>query len=387
MERRPEKIRVALLGDARQVHIHRWSRYLDEMGFDVLTLSLEPVKGVGGFRRRIGVPSFLPDFARYPLAVPPIRGVLARFRPDVVSAHFVPNYGVIAALAGRKPWVLSAWGSDVMVLPEKSAFHMWRTRFVVRRAAYITSDAAVMTRRLVELGASADRVITFPYGVDRKAFFPAAPAPSPQQSRGVPSIICNRKLEAVYNVGSVVDAFAPVKLSHPDARLTLAGSGSESQSLAERARRSGLENAVQFAGDVPHEKMPDLLRANDIFVSVTLSDTTSVSLLEAMACGLFPVVSDIPANREWIEDGVNGFVVDPRDAGAIASAIIAAWENSELRESAAQKNASLIETRADWYQNMSVVNDLFRRLAGRMDVRVMGGSPPQRRNNGASTHP
>jgi len=369
MEERSEKIRVALLGDARQVHIHRWSRYLDEAGFDVLTLSLEPVKGVSGFRRRISVPFFIPDFARYPLAVPVVRGVLGRFRPDVVSAHFVPNYGMIAALGGREPWVLSTWGSDVMVLPAKSAFHMWRTRFVIRRAAYITSDADVMTRRLIELGASADRVITFPYGVDRKAFFPFSTMPGGPAAKaegGGPAILCNRKMEPVYNIPTLVDGFAEALRLLPEARLTLAGSGSQSQPLADRTRRAGVERAVRFTGDVPHDKMPDLLRDHDIFVTVALSDTTSVSLLEAMACGLFPIVSDIPANREWIEDGVNGFVVDPGDAGAVARAIAAAWENRDLRESAAKKNAGLIETRADWYQNMSVVNDLFRRLAGRM---------------------
>jgi glycosyltransferase involved in cell wall biosynthesis len=386
MEKPSDKIRIALLGDARQVHIHRWSRYLDEMGFDVLTLSLEPVKGVSGFRRRIGVPSFLPDFVRYPLAVPQIRGVLARFRPDVVSAHFVPNYGVIAALVRRSPWVLSAWGSDVMLLPERSAFHMRRTRFVIRRADYITSDADVMSRRLVELGAAAERVITFPYGVDRKVFFPAAAAPSPAGRKG-PSILCNRKLERVYNVTAVIDAFSEVKRGLPCASLTIAGSGSLRRALEERARGAGLADAVRFAGDVPHAGMADLLREHDVFVSVALSDTTSVSLLEAIACGLYPVVSDIPANREWIEDGANGAVVDPADPSAIARAIADAWANRSLREEAAQKNAGLIETRADWYKNMSVVNDLFRRLAGRMDVRVKGGSPPQRRNNGASTHP
>ena len=366
MERGPEKIRVALLGDARQVHIHRWSRYLDEMGFDVLTLSLEPVKGVSGFRRRIGVPSFLPDFARYPLAAPAVRGALARFRPDVVSAHFVPNYGVIAALASRAPWVLSTWGSDVMLLPEKSAFHMWRTRFVVGRAAYITSDAEVMTRRLIELGARADRVITFPYGVDRTAFF-AAVAPDPgHNSAAGPSIVCNRKMEPVYNVSTLVDAFAAALPAFPGARLTLAGSGSQARALAGRVRTAGLDPSVRFTGDVPHEKIPALLREHSLFVSLALSDTTSVSLLEAMACGLFPIVSDIPANREWIEDGVNGSVVDPRDAKAIARALVTAWEDRPLRAAAAKKNAGLIETRADWYRNMSVVNDLFRKLAGRM---------------------
>ena len=364
-----EKIRVALLGDARQVHIHRWSRYLTDSGFEVLTLSLEPVRGVAGFRRQITVPSFLPDVVRYPLAVPTIRAVLRRFHPDVVNAHFVPNYGVIAALSGLSPWVLSAWGSDVMLLPEKSRFHMMRTRFAVRRAEYVTSDAEVMTRRLVELGARPDRVITFPYGVDRNTFFPPRAMSgdeTEQTESGGPAILCNRKMEPVYNILMLVDAFAEVLRSLPGARLTLAGSGSQRRAIEEHAQRTGVEKAVRFTGDVPHEKMPDLLREHDIFVSPALSDTTSVSLLEAMACGLFPVVSDIPANREWIEDGVNGSVVEPRDTSSLARAIVGAWKNRDLRESAVKKNAGLIETRADWFNNMSVVNDLFHRLAGRM---------------------
>jgi hypothetical protein len=135
------QIRVAVLGDARQVHIHRLSAYLAETGYGVLTLSLEPMDGVAGLRRRITVPSLLPDVFRYPLAVPAVRRALNHFDPHIVNAHFVPNYGLIAALMHFSPWVLSTWGSDIMVLPERSAFHMMRTRFVVRRAMLLAFSA------------------------------------------------------------------------------------------------------------------------------------------------------------------------------------------------------------------------------------------------------
>lgn len=348
-----------LLGDARQVHIHRWSRFLTDAGYDVLTVSLEPVDGAPGARERIAVTPLLPDVVRYPLAVFAVRKLLKRFDPHIVNAHFAPNYGVVAALSGSSPWVLSAWGSDIMVLPQKSAFHMWRTRFVVKRADAVTSDADVMSRRLVELGALPDRVVTFPYGVDRKVFHPPA-APAPSEG---PRVLCNRKMEAVYNLPTVIEAFTHVFVSLPQANLTLAGGGSLRRSLENAARRSAAANAIRFAGDVEHALVPDLLARHDIFVSVALSDTTSVSLLEAMACGLFPVVSDIPANREWIAHGKNGFVVPARDPEALARAIVGAWRDPELRASARRKNAEIIEARADWYRNMSIVDDLFRRLA------------------------
>jgi len=291
--------------------------------------------------------------------VPAVRRALDRFDPHVVNAHFVPNYGLIAALARVMPWVLSTWGSDIMLLPEKSLFHMMRTRFVVRRAAFVTSDADVMSRRIVELGARPERVVTFPYGVDRNIFHPAAPFPAGETLR----VLCNRKMEPIYDVGTIVAAFAEVSKSIPGARLTLAGSGSQRRALENRVQADALDLAVSFVGDVPHSAVPDLLRRHDIFISAALSDTTSVSLLEAMACGLFPVVSDIPANREWIEHGANGFIVPPRNPHALADAITEAWRNPGLRVAARQKNADLIEARADWYRNMSVVDDLFRRLA------------------------
>jgi len=355
-------IRILVLGDARQVHIHRWTEFLCGSGYETLTVSLEPTGGVQGAARFIRVPHALPDFVRYPSALPRIRGIIREFAPHLVNAHFLPNYGMIAALSGFSPWVLSAWGSDVMLLPAKSPFHMWRTRFVIGRADWITSDADAMTRRLIELGARHEKVLTFPYGVDRKTFHPAnATAPPPHSA---PRIICNRKLESVYNVSAVLEAFASVRKTLPQAALTIAGGGSLRRRLQETASRLGLGgDPVSFTGEVAHQKMPELLRAHDIFVSAAFSDTTSVSLLEAMACGLFPVVSDIAANREWIVHGENGWIVDPRDPGAISRALIAAWEDPALRAAAARKNASLIETRADWYRNMSVVDDLFHRLA------------------------
>lgn len=352
------KIRVLILGDARQVHIHRWSEFLAGAGFETLTVSLESVDGVAAAHKRIRVPRVLPDLIRYPAAVPFVLSVIRRFHPHIVNAHFVPNYGVIAAMSGFTPWVLSAWGSDIMTLPDKSIFHMERTRQVIRRASYITSDADVMSHRIIELGAHPDRVITFPFGVDRTKFFPADEPSTPDKLR----VISNRKMESIYNIDTLIRAFTDVAEEIPDAALTIAGSGSRRQTL--EAVANGIAN-IEFPGETPHDGVPAQLRAHSVFVSIALSDTTSVSLLEAMATGLFPIVSDIPANREWIEHGSNGFIVPPRDTTALARAIMDAWRNPRLRVSAAKRNADLIEARADWFQNMAIVKDLFNQIARR----------------------
>lgn len=346
------------MGDARQVHLRRWATYFLDAGYDVLTVSLEPGDGFPGPFCRIRVWDRLPDAARYPLAALRVMRIIDEFAPDVVSAHFVPNYGMIAALVCPKPWVMSTWGSDVMTDPDKSPFHRWRTRFVLRRAAFVTSDARVLTERILTFGVAEERIREFPYGVDT-ALFRAVPPPAGPG----PRIVSNRKLEALYSVGTALDAMAAVREALPDATLTVAGDGGERRALERRAAASPAAEAISFAGPVAHDRMPALLANHHIYLSTALSDTTSVSLLEAMACGLFPIVTDIPANREWITDGENGRLVPPGEALRLGVAIVDSWRNAELRAGARRINLRIIEERARWDNSMQPARQLFDMLA------------------------
>jgi glycosyltransferase involved in cell wall biosynthesis len=292
------------------------------------------------------------------LCIPAVRDLIHRFNPHVVNAHFVPNYGLMASLIGHKPWVLSTWGSDIMTDPEKSPLHRLRTKYVLQRATQVTSDAHVMTEKIVTMGVPGERVLTFPYGVDLDRFRPR------EDSLGDgPRILSNRKLAPVYSVSTVVDAFPAVREMFHQATLTIAGDGELRSDLSERAERSIARRAIVFVGNVEHDRIPALLRDHQIYVSTSLSDTTSVSLLEAMACGLFPIVSDIPANREWIEDGVNGCLVPVQQPMKLAMTIIEAWKDETMRTNAVRKNLDLIKEKAEWRANMRAVNELFDALA------------------------
>lgn len=353
------KKRVLLLGDASQIHLARWERYLRESDFDTMTVSLEPVATIDGPRQRVRIPSILPPFTRYPMAVPFVRRSIKRFEPDVINAHFLPNYGVIAMMTAFRPWILSTWGSDIMLLPDKTPFHLMRTKRVLAAATAVTSDAEVMTQRLIELGTSPDRVVTFPMGVDRRVFHPAC-----DRGGTGPRIFSSRKLEAVYDVQTIVAAFPSVVKQEPDATLTIAGKGDLASKIREMAARTVPGGSVRFVGHVEHKRLPRLLGENDIYVSMSRSDTTSVSLLEAMACGLFPIVSNIPANAEWINDGENGVLVPVGDAARLTEAIVEAWRHPERRETAARLNGKLIASRADWQENMEVFVRLLDRILG-----------------------
>ena len=346
--------RLFLLGDARQVHLRRWAEHFLASGYDVLTVSLESDETFPGRFRHVAVTKLLPHALRYPLCVPVVRRIVERFDPHLINAHFVPNYGLIASMLGRRPWVLSTWGSDIMTDPDKSRFHYLRTRRVLRNADWVTSDADVMTRRIHSFGVAASSVLTFPYGVDTAMFHPrSAPLKGPLR------IVSNRKHDPVYDVTTLIDAFAGVIEAIPGTTLTVAGDGPLRRQLMERARQSIGGGAITFIGNVDHGRMPVLLRESHIYVSTALSDTTSVSLLEAMACGLFPIVTDLPANREWIVDGENGCLVPPGQPAKLATAIAEAWRSPVLIGDAIAHNLTLVASRAQWRDNMQPVRELF----------------------------
>jgi glycosyltransferase involved in cell wall biosynthesis len=147
----------------------------------------------------------------------------------------------------------------------------------------------------------------------------------------------------------------------PNTHFLIVGDGPERDHLEKEAKKLNVTSSVQFLGRVPHEEMVHLLAQADIYVSTSLYDGTSVSLLEAMACGTFPIVTDILSNREWISDGVNGFLIPIGDEIVLGRKIVEATKNGKLRSEVRLRNHKLIEERAVWGTNIKKTEEIYER--------------------------
>ncbi len=348
------------MSDGGNVHTRRWAAYLRDQGDDVLLLTLQDPVEMPVPARRLG-PYPPPQMLGYSLAARPARRALARFAPDLVNAHFVPNYGWMAMLCRVRPWVLSTWGSDVLVNPHRSPFHLWRARRVMRAADLLTSDARMLTGAIHTLAGDHLSVLTAPMGIDR-ALFESGDAAAPREK----VILHNRNLESVYDVHTVLRGFLGFSQLFPDWRLRLAGDGSQRAELERLANSLGLGDKVVFLGRMPRESLMDELRRATIYLSASLSDSTSVSLLEAMALGAYPVLSDIPANREWIAAPPQGLYFRPGLAEGLTRSLLEALAMpEEARRQAVRVNRREIGERAIWEENMAGLRDRFLELAER----------------------
>jgi glycosyltransferase involved in cell wall biosynthesis len=224
-------------------------------------------------------------------------------RPDVVYAHFLVPSGLIAALAGRAPLVVTAHGRDVRnvgAIPGVAA----ATRLVVRRAATVVCVSEYLRRELeAKVPESVGKTEVVSSGVDLDRFSVAPPPDGP------PRFLCAGALTDRKNVIRLADAFALLD----DGTLTFAGDGPL------RAQLEGRER-VHVLGRVPHDAIPRLIAESHVLCQPSLIEPLGQALLEAMACGRSVVATRIGGPPEFVPPEA-GILVDPLDVDAIAAAL------------------------------------------------------------------
>jgi glycosyltransferase involved in cell wall biosynthesis len=294
-----------------------------------------------------------------------LRRVVREIAPDVFHAHYLVEHGFYGALAGVRPYVVTAWGSDALVEPQRDRLSKLIARWTIGRADLVTSNNAYMSQRIVALGAPAAKVETVTLGAERydlertEASVNRAPHDLAAHPKRTPVIVSTRAHEPLYNIGEIIDAHALLVRDGVDARLVIAHSGSLTDAL--RAQTASAPGAIEFVGTLDRAALRDLLADAEVFVSVPSSDATSVALLQAMAAGAFPIVSDLPTQNEWVEDGVNGFRVPLHRPDVLAQRVRGALADHDLRRRAAGANLRIVEQRGLNDVSMARMEELYRR--------------------------
>jgi glycosyltransferase involved in cell wall biosynthesis len=219
-----------------------------------------------------------------------------------------------------------------------------------------------MNAAVVELGVPADRVIAMPFGVDCSQFrLPDRPPPPAPPLR----LICTRNFAPIYAVDSLVEAVAAARDRGLAIQVSLVGAGPLEAELRGQVQRLGLAEVVRFRGHVDHVTLARLLGEHHVFVTPARSDGNNVSLNEAMACGCFPIATDIPANTQWLQDGENGLLYPAGDARSLARCIERAAADAGWRARAALLNRRIVEARANWRASVERMKSIYARAIAR----------------------
>ena len=251
-------------------------------------------------------------------AIKIIRQKIIGSETDVIHVHQANSVAFFSVLANRKrklPIVLTAWGSDILINPKKFFLLRYMVKFILKRVTFITSDSEFMAQEIRKLVPSLNPNITIcNFGVEESTI--------PIVKLNI--IYSNRSHNPLYRIQEVIKGFDQFINSNPkeDWKLIVAGAGSETIKLKALVDKFNLSEKVQFVGFVNSEENAGYYSSAKFFVSLPESDATAMSLLEAMYYKCIPILSDLPANNEWVKNGVNGVIVKNLNSEYLSEALL-----------------------------------------------------------------
>lgn len=297
----------------------------------------------------------------YVLSIRQIRTLIRRFSPEAINAHYASGYGFTAALANRSygiPIIINLWGSDILIASRKSALHRWKTAYALRAADSIVGDSDFLVSA-AELLAPLKRKQVIPWGIERRYL----EYHKRNYDFSTPlKIIVPRFQEHVYNNLFIVRALAGL-IAEGRVEVTFPGFGSLIDSFRTETEQL-IGDRLRFYQKMPRTEFLEYMAGHDIYLSASKSDSSPVSLIEAMALGLLPVAADIPGVREWLTPQ-SGYPFRPDDPAHLESIITDLLTGSDRHRSMREANLEMVTRRAIFEDNIAEQIRLMRSLVHR----------------------
>jgi len=392
-------MRLLFVADGRSPIALNWMRYLIEQGMEIhliTTFACDPIEGLAsldqlpvafsgaakpaskgearpaGGARAIKLRAAVRHWAG-PLTIPAaasrLRMLCDRISPDLVHAMRVPYEGMLAAAADPSaPLLISIWGNDFTLhAPASPLMRIW-TKAALIRADALQTDCRRDVHLAEEWGFDASRpclVVPGNGGIRPDVFRPGPVDEVPGShvagviasiDSSAPVIVNPRGFRAYVRSDTFFEAIPEILAEHPNAVFLCPAMAGEAEAQL-WVQRVGAESAVKLLPQLSPLEMAQVYRRAMITLSISEHDGTPNTLLEAMACGCVPIAGDLVSIREWIEDGVNGHLVDPGDPSALAKTVCALIGDDERRAAANAYNQRLIQDRAS---QPTVMKDVLR---------------------------
>jgi glycosyltransferase involved in cell wall biosynthesis len=321
--------RICYLANAGSSHTAKWVNHFCARGHEVHVISFEDPRGITDRAFVHKLRARTSSNLRYFTASGQVKRIIEQIQPSLLNAHYAAGYGTLGRLSRFHPYILSVWGSDVFDVPLKSLLH----RLLIKRNL-----------------ASADEIGSSNHQVHEPKEFVIGTVKSLEEKYGIEYLIrCFALLVAKYRGARKL-------------RLVIAGDGCLRGKLSRLAKECGVEELTEFLGAVPHDRVPEVLNRFSVFVALSILDSESfgVAVVEASACGLPVVISDVPGMGEVVTDGITGLIVPRRDALAAAEAISTLIENERVRQEMGLAGREFVMKNYEWSENAGRMERLYR---------------------------
>lgn len=349
-------MRLLFIAFGQSIHTIKWIKHFADSGNQVMLVSFYPTLPIENVDIRY-MPCFNKNLAF--LKTWKIKKLIREFSPDILHAHYASSCGLVGALTGFHPFVLSVWGDDILEFPSKSPIHRLAVKNTIMRADYVTATSNMLAGETLNLINHQREVIVIPFGVDLDKFKPA------RKSSGDKVVIGTaRGFTPKYGLEYLIRAFARLQKSYPRIELILIGDGPLFPAMKNLVKSLGVIETVKFTGAIPNDEVAVRIREFDIFVmpSVGEGDIFGVAAVEAMATGLPVVATRVGGLPEVVEDGKTGKIVEPADVDSLVRGLESYILSETLRIEHGKQGRIKAEKNYNWLQNAGMMETLYQKI-------------------------
>jgi L-malate glycosyltransferase len=363
-------MKICFLANAASIHTIRWVNSMSERGHEVYLVTINNYDS-GKIHEKIHVKKLpIPAPFGYYLNAIQLRGFLKEIKPDIINAHYASGYGTLARLANSNPYLLSVWGSDVFDFPYESKFKYKLIKKNLKAADQIASTSNIMKKQTLSLIKPNQPIKVTPFGVDTVKF---RPSKSIKSNKNTITIGTVKSMEDKYGIEFIIKGTAElIKILRENnqkdiiskIRLLLVGDGSKIEEYRNLVENLGLSDITTFTGKVDHNDVPKYLNNLDIYVAPSTLDSESfgVAIVEASACEVPVIVSNVGGLPEVVKNGETGYIVEKENSHHISEKLFELIMDEDKRRLFGKQGRHFVMGNYDWEKNVDIMENVYKSL-------------------------
>jgi glycosyltransferase involved in cell wall biosynthesis len=371
MERTDKRrTKICFLATSHSIHTQRWIEYLSRRGYEVhlICFSYQKIKNakIHVVKERRSVTDFFMKLAK-------IKEIIKKINPDILHAHFVSYYGKYAAFCNFHPLILSVWGEDILIDSMKSFLTKILVSYSLKKADYITTTSSDMKKRLTkDFNIDKKKIASFSWGINHNVFYRNYKSDVKKLrkklkiSKNSRIVLSPRSMRELSNTHYIVKSIPEVIGKYPNTIFIFLGghlkdSSYEARIISRINELKVTKNVRIISEPLTPKEMAAFYNLSDIFISIPFADQLSSTLLEGMACGSIPLVSNLPVYKERIRNNINGFIISNLDRD-LAKTIINCLSSLRIKSKIYKLNKKMLKEKDDWDKNAKILEQIYTKL-------------------------
>lgn len=366
-------MKLCYIADANSIHTKRWLKPFIQQDHQIYLLSYKPVwREWDGLEELVDLTQLVnTDKMRFAYWGWWVNRYVRKIKPNVLHAHQIPGAGWLGTMANYHPFVVSGWGSDVLLESDKSAFRRFLTNRVLHKSDQVSVHSQLLFTASQRLGVPTEKLSLIPWDIETDIFRSNIADREQTRARlGLRNsdfvVLGVRGISPLYNTDILLEAVKTAVKTHPYLHLVLLRYNVHPayiDSLTQKIADWGLQSSVHW---LPLQEsvadMAALYRMADVMTSIPSSEGYGFTVYEAMACGCPTIISNLPAFEGDLTDGFHTIKTPPRDITAVTQAINNLINDNNLRETLRQNGLQFSEERSTvghYQQTMTLYNQLI----------------------------